>query len=63
MVVSEFGASDPRTKGAFDRITAVSDARILLLMVDPAAPARTVEDGEAAADAAREAATPDEVAA
>ena len=46
VVVSEFGASDPRTKGAFDRVTAVSDARILLLMVDPAAPARESEDGE-----------------
>ena len=46
VVVSEFGASDPRTKGAFDRVTAVSDARILLLMVDPAAPAREMEDGE-----------------
>ena len=40
VVVSEFGASDPRTRGAFDRITAVCDARILLLMVDPVAPAR-----------------------
>ncbi len=47
VVVSEFGASDPRTKGAFDRVTAVSDARILLLVVDPAAPAREIEDGEA----------------
>ncbi len=46
VVVSEFGASDPRTKGAFDRVTAVCDARILLLMVDPAAPAREVEAGE-----------------
>ncbi len=46
VVVSEFGASDPRTKGAFDRVSAVCDARILLLMVDPAAPARQVEDGE-----------------
>lgn len=48
VVVSEFGASDPRTKGAFDRVTAVSDARILLLMVDPAAPAREVADGSEA---------------
>ena len=46
VVVSEFGASDPRTKGAFDRVTAVSDARILLLMVDPTVPAREIEDGE-----------------
>ncbi len=45
VVVSEFGASDPRTRGAFDRITAVCDARILLLMVDPVAPATAVEDG------------------
>ncbi len=57
VVVSEVGASDPRTKAAFDRITAASDARTLLLMVDPAMPAPTagseaVADG---ADAAEEA--------
>ena len=62
VVVSEFGASDPRTKGAFDRVTAVSAARILLLMVDPAAPARAVEDGEEPAMPREKAAT-DEVAA
>ena len=45
VVVSEFGASDPRTKGAFDRVTAVCDAKILLLMVDPATPAQAAEDG------------------
>jgi Mrp family chromosome partitioning ATPase len=36
VVVSEFGPSDPRTRRAFERITAVSPARILLLIVDPA---------------------------
>ena len=36
MVVSEFSAADPRTVGAFDRITDVTDASILLLVVDPA---------------------------
>ncbi len=46
VVVSEYGASDPRTKGAFDRITVASDARIVLLMVDPDAPAREPEAGE-----------------
>ncbi len=35
MVVSEFGAADPRTIQAFDRITAVSSANIMLLIVDP----------------------------
>jgi uncharacterized protein involved in exopolysaccharide biosynthesis/Mrp family chromosome partitioning ATPase len=50
MVVSEFGSADPRTARAFDRVNAVSDAPILLLVVDPAqAPA-------APADAADEAA-------
>ena len=48
VVVSEFGAADPRTKGAFDRVSAVCDARILLLMVDPSAPARTADDGSEA---------------
>jgi succinoglycan biosynthesis transport protein ExoP len=56
VVVSEFGASDPRTKAAFDRVTAVCDARILLLMVDPAVPAPTVPDEGTAAEA-REAAS------
>jgi hypothetical protein len=36
MVVSEFSAADPRTVNAFDRITDVTDAGILLLVVDPA---------------------------
>jgi uncharacterized protein involved in exopolysaccharide biosynthesis len=38
MVVSEFGASDPRTVNAFDRVGDVSDAEIMLLVVDPPAP-------------------------
>ena len=46
MVVSEFGAADPRTVRAFDRVTDVSDASILLLVVDPA-PAKP-EPGERA---------------
>ncbi len=46
VVVSEFGASDPRTKSAFDRVTAASDARILLLMVDPTAPAEKSDEGD-----------------
>jgi len=36
MVVSEFGEDDPRTARAFDRVNAVSDASIQLLVVDPA---------------------------
>lgn len=36
MVVSEHGATDERTRRAFDRVTAASDARITLLVVDPA---------------------------
>ncbi|MHA1549683.1 MAG: GumC family protein, partial [Alphaproteobacteria bacterium] len=35
VVVSEHNAADPRTVRAFDRITSVSDASILLLVVDP----------------------------
>ena len=35
VVVSEYNAADPRTVRAFDRITSVSDASILLLVVDP----------------------------
>ena len=34
VVVSEFGSADPRTVGAFERIGAVCDAPILLLIVD-----------------------------
>jgi uncharacterized protein involved in exopolysaccharide biosynthesis/Mrp family chromosome partitioning ATPase len=36
MVVTEFGPADPRTIRAFDRITDVSSAAIMLLVVDPA---------------------------
>jgi len=39
VVVSEFPSADPRTARAFDRITAASDATIMLLAVDPS-PAR-----------------------
>jgi succinoglycan biosynthesis transport protein ExoP len=42
VVVSEFGAADPRTIRAFDRITASSSANILLLVVDPA-PAANID--------------------
>ncbi|MCR4281980.1 MAG: Wzz/FepE/Etk N-terminal domain-containing protein [Bauldia sp.] len=45
MVVSEFGAADPRTVKAFDRVTEVSDAKILLLVVDPV-PASPPEDSD-----------------
>jgi hypothetical protein len=51
MVVSEFGPSDPRTANAFERITAASDAAILLLVVDPASP-RDSEMRDATAGAA-----------
>jgi MinD-like ATPase involved in chromosome partitioning or flagellar assembly len=44
VVVSEFGASDARTLAAFDRVAAVSVAKTLLLVVDPA-PAKTLGDG------------------
>lgn len=54
MVVSEFAAADPRTIGAFDRVSEVSDAEILLLVVDPA-PIRP-EAGEVASVSAGEAA-------
>lgn len=37
LVVSEHGATDDRTRRAFDRITAATDARIMLLVVDPSA--------------------------
>jgi hypothetical protein len=49
VVVSEFPAGDVRTIRAFDRVTDASDAKILLLVVDPA-PAEDAE--ETAADAA-----------
>jgi succinoglycan biosynthesis transport protein ExoP len=54
VVVSEFDAGDPRTVRAFERISAASDAKIILLVVDPAAgdePAPELTDrtaGEAA---------------
>jgi hypothetical protein len=48
VVVSEFGAADPRTIGAFDRITAASSANILLLVVDPS----PGSEGEGASTAA-----------
>jgi exopolysaccharide transport family protein len=48
MVVSEFGAADPRTIRAFDRITHASPAQILLLVVESAPPEDKAE-GEAAA--------------
>jgi len=35
MVVSEFGAADPRTVNAIDRVHAVTAATVLLLIVDP----------------------------
>jgi len=46
MVVSEFGAADPRTIRAFDRITHASAAQILLLVVDPAPPSADKADGD-----------------
>jgi succinoglycan biosynthesis transport protein ExoP len=45
MVVSEFGAADPRTVKAFERVAEVSEARIMLLVVDSAPP-----PGEATAE-------------
>jgi uncharacterized protein involved in exopolysaccharide biosynthesis len=54
VVVSEFDAGDPRTVRAFERIAAASDAKVILLVVDPAAgdePAPELADraaGEAA---------------
>ena len=48
VVVSEFGAADPRTIGAFDRVTASSSANILLLVVDPS----PGSEGEGASTAA-----------
>ena len=35
MVVSEFGAADPRTVNAIDRVHAVTPGTVLLLIVDP----------------------------
>jgi Mrp family chromosome partitioning ATPase len=53
VVVSEFDAGDPRTVRAFERAGAASDAKIILLVVDPAAgdepvPELTDRAGEAA---------------
>ncbi len=45
LVVSEFGAGDPRTERTTERISAVSAAKVLLLIVDPAA--RPAEDAAA----------------
>ena len=46
MVVSEFGASDPRTAQAFARVNEVSEATVLLLVVEPS-PASPPEDSDA----------------
>ena len=48
MVVSEFASADPRTARAFDRVTAVADVPVLLLLVDPAAPRPSPGSGEPA---------------
>jgi uncharacterized protein involved in exopolysaccharide biosynthesis len=50
MVVSEFGSGDPRTVSAFHRVSDVSDAEIMLLVVDPASP--SPEDASTTAGAA-----------
>jgi septum formation inhibitor-activating ATPase MinD len=50
MVVSEFGAGDPRTMNAFHRVSDVSDAEVMLLVVDPAA--SHTDDAETPAGAA-----------
>ncbi len=49
LVVSEHDGSDPRTARAFDKITAAIDARILLLVVDPAHAPGARESADAAA--------------
>jgi len=50
VVVTEFGAADPRTIRAFDRITESSPATIMLLVVDAVRPeAREPEPVEMAA--------------
>jgi Mrp family chromosome partitioning ATPase len=46
MVVSEFGASDLRTAQAFARVNDVSEATVLLLVVEPS-PASPPEDSDA----------------
>lgn len=51
MVVSEFGAADPRTARAFDRITAVSSADIMLLIVDPATTGKALAVADVREDA------------
>jgi uncharacterized protein involved in exopolysaccharide biosynthesis len=50
LVVSEFGSGDPRTMNAFHRVSDVSDANIMLLVVDPAAP--ETDNAETSAGAA-----------
>jgi exopolysaccharide transport family protein len=52
MVVSEFGAADPRTIRAFDRITHASPAQILLLVVESAPPGDAAGDAQAKDEAA-----------
>jgi polysaccharide biosynthesis transport protein len=47
LVVSEHGGGDPRTVRAFDRVTAVTDAHILLLVVDPRASQLSRETADA----------------
>jgi uncharacterized protein involved in exopolysaccharide biosynthesis len=48
MVVSEFGAADPRTVSAFARIGDASGAEVMLLVVDPASPHSKGETVDAA---------------
>jgi uncharacterized protein involved in exopolysaccharide biosynthesis/Mrp family chromosome partitioning ATPase len=52
VVVSEFGAADPRTIRAFDRISEHSSAMIMLLVVDAVPAAAEPEAGPAADEAA-----------
>jgi uncharacterized protein involved in exopolysaccharide biosynthesis/Mrp family chromosome partitioning ATPase len=53
VVVSEFGAADPRTIRAFDRITDHSSATIMLLVVDALPAPATAPDAETPAAAER----------
>jgi uncharacterized protein involved in exopolysaccharide biosynthesis/Mrp family chromosome partitioning ATPase len=48
MVVTEFGASDPRTVRAVEKVSAVSNAAVLLLVVDPAPKSERGQAAEAA---------------
>ncbi len=61
VVVSEFGAADPRTKSAFDRVKAVSEADVQLLVVD-AGSARDEQDAGDTLTRARERASAGEAA-